>query len=205
MLGKDEQLQNRWRQEESKEQAQERRQRMLAEELHNHEVTVEEDAGTDITDLKAQLGRPMTCEQVIEKLQKCNSRLYFERAKVDETKMGVYLTYDYGDDEGVLYINPMGILMKVKHLFGMEAGIMPEFTVIHKTKAKVADQSLFGRKEATREVAWRMTDTYLNQTRGWRTVLVRLLHAGLITRSDVEKHFGWTPSRDSQRWHDQTS
>ena len=205
MLTKDTELQDRWRQESANEAALERRQRMLAEELRNHEVTVESDAGFDITDLQAQMGKPMTCGEVMAKLSLCNSHLYFERAKVDSTKMGVYLEFPLDSPQGILYVNPQGILMRVQHLFGMEAGIMPEFTVIHKAKATVANQELFGRKEATREVAWKKVDTYRDQTRGWRTVLIRLLHAELITRGDVEKHFGWAPSRDSKRWHDMTS
>jgi hypothetical protein len=200
MLGLDELDQQRWRREEAKESQIERRRRMLAEELKNHAVTVAPDDGHDISNLLAQIGRPLTCQQVTEKLKKCNSRLYFEISKSDSTKVGVYLQ----DETGTVYVNPRGEVLTLKHICGMESGIMPEFSVIHKTRTKVANQDLFGRKEAIREVPWKMVDTFWTETRGWRTVLVRLLHAGLITRWQVEKHFGWIPTRASQRWYDQT-
>lgn len=200
MLGKDEELQRRWLKAEAVEAAAEKRQRQLAEELVKHQVTVESDAGNDISSMAAQLGRPMTAEQVIGKLKKCNSQLYFEVSKIDATKIGIYLL----DPTGVVYVNPRGEVLTLKHICGMESGIMPEFTVIHKIKIKVANQELFGKKEAVREAPWKEVETYLDQTRGWRTVLVRLLHAELIKRIDVEKHFGWAPSRESERWHEQT-
>jgi len=40
--------------------------------------------------------------------------------------------------------------------------------------------------------------------RGWRTVVANMLIKGVITRSDVIRHFGLTPSHDSQRWHELT-
>jgi hypothetical protein len=200
MLAKDSDLQDRWRQQQKRESDAERRQRQLADELQNHAVTVADDAGHDISNLMAQLGKPLSSQQIIEKLTKCNPRLYFEVSPSDATKVGIYLV----DPTGKVYVNPRGEVLTLKHICGMESGISPEFTVIHKTTTKVANQELFGRKEATREVPWKQVETYYDQTRGWRTVLIRLLHAGLINSGDVEKHFGWTPSRDSQRWADQT-
>jgi len=200
MLGKDEELQKRWWTEEAKESATEKRQRQLAEELEKHQITVEADAGYDISNMMAQIGRPLSAQVVMEKLKKCNSRLYFEVSPWDKSKIGVYLQ----DPSGTVYMNPRGEVLTIKHICGMESGIMPEFTVIHKTKTKVANDELFGKEEATRDVPWKQVETYLDQTRGWRTVLVRLLHGGFINRVDVEEHFGWTPSRESQRWYDQT-
>lgn len=192
--------QRRWQQEDARESAVERRQRLLAQELENHAVTVAPDDGHDVSNLMAQIGRPLSCHEVIDKLKKCNSRLYFERSKADPTKMGVYLH----DPTGVVYVNPQGETVVIKHLFGMESGVMPEFSVRHTTKTRVANQELFGKKEPVAEIEWKVVDTFLSETRGWRSVLVRLLHAGLITRHDVETHFGWSPSRDSKNWHDQT-
>jgi hypothetical protein len=200
MLNKDEATQQRWREAETAEAATEKRQRQLAEELEKHQITVEPDAGYDISNMLAQIGTPMSAQTVMEKLEKCNSRLYFEISPWDKSKIGIYLL----DPTGVVHVNPRGQVLTLKHICGMESGIMPEFTVIHKTKAKVANAELFGKKEATRDVPWKQVETYLDQTRGWRTVLVRLLHGGFINRADVEKHFGWTPSRNSQRWYDQT-
>src|SRR5262249_19684755 len=95
------------------------------------------------------------------------------------------------------------------HLFGMESGIMPEFSVLHKTTKHVPNPELIGAtggKQIPREmVKWQEVPTFSAETRGWRTVLIRLLKAQLINRSDVEKHFGWSPSQDSEKWHRQTN
>lgn len=197
MLGVDEHVQQRWRLGEARENAEQRRLRMLAEELENHSVTVSSDDGRDVSNLLAQIGRPLTCQQVIDRLQKCNSRLHFERSLRYPNLMGVYLLAPGR--------TPSGAHTTTKtHLFGMESGIMPEFSVRHKTKTKVANKELFGKVSPTRETPWKEVETFVDETRGWRTVLIRLLHAGLITRWHVEKYFGWTPSHDSQKWHDQT-
>ena len=197
MLTLDGEGRERWWQEERKESLTERREREMAEELQRHEVTVEQDGSRDRSELLAQLGTPMTCQQVMAKLRLCNPRLHFERSLAFPHLMGVYLLAPEMTPAGTT-------VLQKKHLFGMEAGIMPEFTVIHKIKIPVANRELFGRKEATRDVPWKMVETYRDQTRGWRTVLLRLLHAKLITRGDVERHFGWAPSHDSRRWYEHT-
>src|SRR5205823_348001 len=95
-------------------------------------------------------------------------------------------------------------VMTIRHICGMESGIMPEFSVLHKTKTRLPDQELFGAKTATREVAWKDVETFASETRGWRTVLIRLLHAGLINRLQIERYFGWQPSHESAKWHART-
>lgn len=199
MLGLDEARQLEWARQEKRDKIAEVRARALAEDIESNQVTVEPDGGVDISDAMAQMGRPMTSEQVIAKLKLCNSKLYFERAKSDPSKIGVYLL----DPKGTVYVNPQGDVLVLKHICGMEAGVMPEFTVIHKTTKRVTNPELLG-QNVGRDVPWKIIETYADQTRGWRTVLVRLLHAGLITRGDVDKHFGWVPSRDSERWANQT-
>lgn len=197
MLTLDTSGQERWRVASQRESAVERRQRLLIEDIKSNEVTVAPDEGRDITNLIAQLGKPMTSWDVMRKLKKINPNLHFEYAKADPTKIGVYIRTKEKTSAGT-YVDAL------KHICGMEAGIMPEFSVIHKTKKRIANPELLGRQVASREVPWREVDTYLTETRGWRVILVRLLHANLINRLDVEKHFGWIPSHDSKRWHDQT-
>lgn len=201
MLGVDEHKLASWRRMEVYERTAELRRQQLAKELESHEVTVADDAGYDVTSLEAQIGRPMTCEQVMDKLRKCNSSLYFERSKSDPRLMGIYLV----DPTAKPYINPEGKVLNIRHIMGMEAGIMPEMTVIHTTKTRVANPDVVGNKAAGRDVPWKVVDTYLDRTMGWRSVLVRLLHARLITEYDVRRHFGWTPSRTSEKWKTQTT
>ena len=78
---------------------------------------------------------------------------------------------------------------------------MPEFSVLHKRTINVPDNDLFNQKKPTREVEWKQAQTFEDETRGWRTVLIRLWHAGLIDSPSITQHFGWTPSRDSEKWH----
>lgn len=207
MLGVDGLTQERWRQAERKESAIERRQRILAQDLQSNSLSVEDDAGRDVSNLLAQMGRPLTSWDVMRRLKKCNARFHFEYSKSDPTKIGVYLRDKEKTDAG-------GEVEVLRHICGMEAGIMPEFSVIHKRKKRVANQDIFGkftdapndpRNRVDRDaVKWKEISTFADETRGWRTVLVRLLHARLITEGDVHKQFGWQPSKDSKKWYEKT-
>lgn len=184
-----------------REAADEKHRRNLIEDMRSNSVTVESDAGRDVTVPEAQFGRAMSAETVISKLKRMNTRLYFERSNADPTKYGVYLT----DPEGRTHTNPQGEVMNLVHVCGMEAGINPEFSILHKATKKMPNPDLIGNQKPTREVDWVEVETVTGETRGWRTVLVRLLHNGFITEGDVEKHFGWNPSRPSAKWQAQTT
>ena len=201
MLAKDSDKIRRHVQAEKQERADEQRRRNLIEDMRSNTVTVESDAGRDVSVPEAQFGRPMTSQAVISKLRRCNSKLYFEESKSDPSKIGVYLM----DPTGRVYVNPQGEVLTLIHICGMEAGINPEFSILHKTKKKIANPALIGNKKPTREVDWIEVDTVAGETRGWRTVLIRLLHSGLITASDIDKHFGWNPTYQSEKWKLQTS
>lgn len=189
MLRVDEAKQLQWAREVKREKTAELRARLLAEDIESNQVTVAPDNGTDVTNAIAQMGRPLTSEHVIAKLKLCNSHLRFERSNNFPSLIGIYLL----DAAGRHKIDGDS----VSHIMGMESGTMPEFTVIHETIKDIPDVD-------HPDGPWKEVKTYAGQTRGWRTILVRLLHAGLITQFDVDKHFGWSPSRDSQKWHDQT-
>lgn len=183
------------------EAAEDKRRRNLIDDMRSNTVTVESDAGRDVSCPEAQFGRPFTAEAVISKLKRCNPRLYFERSNSDPTKMGVYLM----DPTGRTYVNPQGEVLTLIHICGMESGINPEFSILHKTKKKIPNPDLIGLKTPTREVDWLEVETVAGETRGWRTLLVRLLHSGLINSADVDKHFGWTPTYQSEKWQKQTT
>ena len=197
MLIRDSVSQERWAAGESSEQKLARAQRLLAEEIESNTVTVRDDAGFDTSNILAQMGRPMTCQEVIDKLKKCSNRLYFERSKSDPTKWGVYVL----DPKGSVHVNDRGEVLCLIHVCGMEAGIMPEFSIIHKTVKRVPDPDAIGANTG-RELKWKEIETFADETRGWRTVLLRLLRSGIVNQLDIETHFGWVPSRDSQKWHD---
>lgn len=198
MLVLDTSGQERWRGAEKQESRHESRRKALDQEIRSNTITVESDAGRDVTNLLAQMGRPMSCGQVMDRLRLANPNLVFELSKADATKMGVYVMRDVRQSTG-------SVERKKVFLFGMESGFMPEFSVLHKAKAHLPNPELLGSKEKTREVDWLSIDTFASETRGWRTVLVRLLHQKLITEHEVNKYFGWSPSVDSQKWQSQTT
>jgi hypothetical protein len=196
MLVLDSSAQGRWRGAAKQESRHESRRKALMQEIRSNTITVESDAGRDVTNLLAQLGRSMTCKQVMDRLKLCNPNLVFEISKADRSKMGVYVMRD-------VHLPTGGFERKKVFLFGMESGYMPEFSVMHKAKATLPNPELLGSQEKTREVQWLSVDTFAAETRGWRTVLVRLLHQKLITRHEIQKHFGWEPSQDSAKWQAQ--
>ena len=200
MLTLDTQGQAHWRQEERKESSQERRLRDLAHEIESNTISVANDDVYDVSNAISQMGRPMMAQEVQRKLKLCNSRLHFIRSPQFPELTGVYLITDEVETDP----KSKDFTKKLKHICGMESGISPEFSVLHKAKKKVPNKELVGTKRPIDAVDWVEVDTFVGETRGWRTVLIRLLHAGLITRLDVETHFGWMPSRDSKKWYDQT-
>jgi len=192
----------RWRRESAGEQFRDARLRALTDDIRSAEISVSGDNGVNTSEWEARVGRAMSSDTVIAKLRQCNPKLYFERSRGFPNLYGIYIM---DQPEGRVYVNPEGQVLRLTHICGMEAGIMPEFTVVHRTEKKVANPELFGNKVPIREIDWKTVDTYSDQTRGWRTILVRLLHGGFITRADVEKHFGWIPSMASQKWAEQTA
>lgn len=172
----------------------------LVREIESNTVSIRDDNGYDTSSLLEQMGRPLKSEEVQRRLHLCNPRLIFERSIRYPELTGVYIEKDERTAAGTWEKRKV-------HLFGMESGILPEFSVLHQTVKRVPNPELVagGGKQIDRDaVKWKEVPTFLGETRGWRTVLVRLLHLELITRSQVEEHFGWTPSRDSQRWAEMT-
>jgi len=198
MLTLDTSTQAKWRGAAKKESSHESLQTELAAEIRSNTITVAPDADRDITNLQARMGRPMSSKDVIDRLKKCNSNFVFERSNADATKMGVYIMRDEKLPTG-------GFEKKKMFLCGMEAAYMPEFNIVHKTAKQVPNPELLGNAKPVGEVNWISVDTYGGETRGWRTVLVRLMHQNLINRHQVEKYFGWAPTHQSQHWHTLTN
>lgn len=196
MLGVDELTQIRWRQQEQKQAQQECRQRSLKQEIDSHSASVALDAGRDTSNLLAQMGNPLSSQEVERRLKLCNPRLIFERSIRYPNLIGIYINLQERTPTGA-----WGTVKK--HICGMEAGMMPEFSVLHKKTEKVANPELIGNTKPTREVDWKTVETFADETRGWRTVLARLLKARLINQGDIDKHFP-LPSRSSEKWYHQT-
>lgn len=171
-----------------------KRAEMLDQEIRSNTISVEDDAGRNSGDILAQLGRPLAAQEVIRRLKLCNGRLIFEQSIRYPNLTGIYIEKWERNAAG-------GWTKRKMHICGMESGIMPEFSVLHKTTKQVANPDLFGtEKPVGRDLQWKEVPTFLDQTRGWRTVLLRLMKANLINRWDVEQHFGWNPTYESEKW-----
>ena len=200
MLALDTEAQERWKREGKREKHRQERRAALDKEIRSNTISVEDDAGRDTSSLLAQMGRPLTSQEVQRRLHLCNPSLIFVRNPRYPELTAVYIERDERTQAGTGE-------KKRKHVCGMESGIMPECSVLHKTKIKVGNPDILGHgdKMIPREaMKWMEVETFYAETRGWRTVLLRLMKADLITRWHVEQYFGWSPSLDSKKWHDQT-
>ena len=142
-------------------------------------------AGTDgdflTTDASAQLGRPLTCKVIIDRLSKMNPNLIFEQSKNFPHIGAVYLI-----DPTANLTDPDERCRGRRFIVGMEwTGLSPEFM----TRKIENDQ--WGNPQMK------------GQIRGWRTVLSRLIHERLIAVSEAERVFSIARGRASQRWFEE--
>lgn len=152
----------------------------LLDEIARCEATVDSDGSFDTTDLMVQMGRPLTSQELRARLAKLNSNLQFELSPGDKSKMGVYVIE-----------NRDGQTVK-RFVCGMESGFSPEFSVRHFKVKRVPDPY--------QPNAWREVREFYRETRGWRTVLARLLRERLLTLPQIEVAFDTLGGRDSQNW-----
>lgn len=186
--------QERWRTSNVRESGQEVRQKALEREIWSNTISVGADGERDTSNLLAQMGRPLHCAEVRRRLSLCCPNLIFERAIKHSELTGIYIMRDERNAAG-------GWDKRKVHICGMPSeGVMPEFSVLHKTKKRVANPDIMGQQVGRDAVKWKEVETFADETRGWRTVLIRLLHQKIITRAEVDKHFGWQPSIDSEKW-----
>jgi hypothetical protein len=134
------------------------------------------DGGISTANALAQLGRPMSSADVIARLKRMNPNLHFEVAIMDRTKMGVYVLTGEGK----------------RFICGMEHGYMPEFSYQHTSPRRTPDPDNPGN--------WLTVQVISGETRGWRTVLARLLRERLITLPQIERYFNPAYGRSSERW-----
>lgn len=109
-----------------------------------------------------------------------NPDFLFEIATGDKSKMGVYVVEN----------RPEGVTKRF--ICGMEAGYMPEFSVQHTEEKRIPDPYNDGN--------WLTVKSFVRETRGWRTVLARLLREKLITMPQIDAFFNPAYGRDSERW-----
>jgi hypothetical protein len=197
MLILDTPAQERWTRTGALERTQAQRQAALEQEIFSNTVSVCDDAGYDTSELLAQMGHFLSPVEVQRRLHLCNPKLIFEQAIRHPELTGVYFEKDERSAAG-------GWDKRKIFICGMPTSdIMPEFSILHQTMKRVPNPEVIaggGTAVAREAVKWIEVPTFYAETRGWRTVLIRLLHLGLITRFEVEQHFTWNPTRDSAKW-----
>lgn len=139
------------------------------------------DGGISTTDSLAQIGRPLSRQELISRLSKMNPNLVFEQAK-NYPEMGAIYHRDGVSNMEDLDHNCRGR----RHIVGMEwTSISPEFTTRKLTKDKWGKSQMSG------------------QIRGWRTILARLIKERLISVVQAENGFKIAQGRNSQKWYEQ--
>lgn len=181
---------------ETKESRHEKRYRTLANHIQSLRDTVADDNGRPTTSLLAQMGSPMSCDEMIKRLRKCNRNFVFERSIRYPELTGIYiLTHEQ---------NAAGSMVERKiHVCGMESGMMPEFTVRHTKTVKVPDLEIFGTTKPVESVEWKYVETMDGITKGWRAVLSTLLEKQLITPYHIQKYWP-SPTHESENWYKET-
>jgi hypothetical protein len=149
-------------------------------------VTHAPDGNRPVTELDAQLGRPLTRLQIEQRLKKCNPNLFIEISKADPKKAGIYRVASIPDELGVLR-------SQKQFLTGMEAGFSPEFSVRHIEYEEVPNPSCPG--EMTKRPKFK------GETRGWRTVLAALIRSKNFSYGDANREFEIEKGQESRNWH----
>lgn len=153
------------------------------EQLARDRVTFTPDGDADRLNPEQQLGRTIHVSDLVKRVQRMNPNLVFQATVRDSSKAGFYVRHKLPDGSMIL-----------KLVTGCENGWMPEFSVM---VARMEDRPT---ANATMETA---VSHAFEQTRGWRTVLVKLYVAGLVTEAQIEHEFHVSHGRSSALWQRQ--
>ena len=141
------------------------------------------DGDLQVTLLAQQLGQPIASVELERRLRLMNPRLIFEVSIRYPDRMGIYIEEPVHD---------LAIDAKQKRIIvAYYIGVLPERDVRHAKKVKVPHPITRGQMIEVDEVT--------GTTRGWRTILLRLLQEKLITRYHVDKYF--PANEHSKNWH----
>lgn len=146
-----------------------------------HYIAPDGDRPRDVKE--AGIGKPMAGLEVQRILKTLCPSILFEDSPV---KGRICLNYVLRDE----------VLGQIKHnICSMERGLMPEFSILN-----VKEEQMMN-KETGGVQTLRKIDELNPETRGWRTVLAKLIRAGIIGSGTIEKAFG-TPTHTSKKWQD---
>ena len=158
-----------------------------ADHQRNADTVAPDAAGMAIIDREQRIGRPMTTEQLTDKLHAINPAFVVKPSKSMPQRCNIYLPQWRQNDAGTW----QKLLVHITSCenTGFTGQLMTEFSVITPVEETVPT-----------EHGDRKRITYNDEVRGWRTVLAMLLTRGVITIGDVERHFS-DPAKESARWN----
>lgn len=198
MLVLDTGTQQEWQAAGKRERSAAARQQALEQEIRSSVVSVNLEDGWDCSSFAQRVGSPLATSEVVRRLKLCNPNLIFERSIQFPELTGLY--YEVSER------TPAGTWTKRKiHLFLMASTeIMPEKEIVHVRTKRVPSADVIaatGGQPVDRDaVKWDEIPEPYDYTRGWSTVLIRLLRAKFITKYHVDKYFP-ERSENSKNWY----
>jgi hypothetical protein len=149
---------------------------------------VASDGGRPRNVREAGVGRPLLGTEVEKRLRMLNPALIFE----DSTYPGRICIKRWISDP---------VLGETLHyVTAMERGLMPEFSILNFVEEEYFDARTQAMPEGTGLPKKRLKIDERNpETRGWRTVILRLIKERLISREGAERLFG-LPTLESRNW-----
>lgn len=162
----------------------------LRDEYIGNQVCLAPDGNRDVGNWLQQCGRPLLTSEFMRLVKRLNPNVGSEPAIQDPSKHVLYVEESFRNDA-------MGWERRKRYLCGMEAQIMPEFSVRLWKWDKMPDPSGLPQ--------WVDVKKPTGEMRGWRTVLVRLMKERLVSPAGVEQLFKIAVGRSSMYWQAQTS
>ncbi len=142
-----------------------------------------------------RLGTPLWPHQLEERLKRLNANLVFEVIDLNPTHKRLSVVDQRGKQAVAVYENSLMPERSIPRLRELE---VPDPSWDH-SKTKRTD---FSTEVTAIRPGWRkVTVPWGEAKRGWRTVLVRLIQAGLITATQAETEFG---SDETPEWRQYT-
>jgi hypothetical protein len=144
--------------------------RRLTDHIARESATTAPDGSIDTTCTAQQIGIPMSAGELQRRLKLCNSNLVFEVSNHDLTKTGIYI------------IENRDGKTERRFICGMMTGISPERSIRVPKKREIPHPD--------GQAGHYTTVNVINEEiRGWRTVLVMLLHSRVITQPQIDRYF----------------
>lgn len=146
-----------------------------------------------IKNAEERMGRPMWPAEFETRLKRLNANLFFEVIEGNPTKKRLSVVDQRGKHFVAVYENSLMPERSIPRLRTLE---VPEPSVTH------IDRKDLSSDPTALRPGWRkIVVPWGEKTRGWRTVLVRLIGAGLITVTEAENEFG---SDETPEWRQHT-